>query len=786
MKRFARCAAVAMAGWALFTVGCTQTKSAPEASQVLPAPDPQFQGVISADPAKAKPAWPAEVKPGKGAPNVVLILVDDVGFSATTSFGGVIQTPNFDKLTTIGLRYNNFHVNSLCSPTRASLLTGRNNHQVGFGTVAEAATGFPGYNSLWPKSTASIPEVLKDNGYNTAAFGKWHNTPTWQVSPAGPFDRWPTSLGFQHFYGFLAGYDNQYYPRLFRDTVPIEPPSTPKQGYSLTTDMTDEAILWLHQQGAVAPDKPFFLYYAPGATHTPHQVPASWIKKYKGKFDAGWDQIREETFKRQKQLGVIPANAELTPRPAGLPAWNTLSPDEQKLLAHQAEVYAAFTEQTDYEIGRLLKEIDDTGKSNNTLVIEIFGDNGASAEGTPYGYDARDVQGKPLSIKQRLALSDGDGSELYMNHFAAAWAWALSSPFQGTKMDSAHLGGTTDPMVVSWPARIQHGGGLRTQFQHVNDIAPTIYEAAGVQAPDVVNGTRQLPLEGSSFLYTFDHPEEPSHHHVQYFAMVGNIGIYKDGWWAGRHYYSPWEQGSPWSKGPGSEQHPWELYNLNEDYSQAHDVSAKYPDKLKELQQLFDQEATRNQAYPLFQSGANHPPLPGNNELVVYRDGVDRLPNAVVPHIVGRKHTITADIEVPAQKLNGVIVAQGSRYGGFTLFVKDGHVVYEVNAFGNRAGQLVSQGLLKPGKAHIVLEVDPDSSSANNATLLSPPAPKPGTASLTINGEAQGKANFTNLNGSSYTETLDVGSDLGSPVSSAYQVPNRFPGKIDEVTIQLR
>jgi arylsulfatase len=341
-------------------------------------------------------------------------------------------------------------------------------------------------------------------------------------------------------------------------------------------------------------------------------------------------------------------------------------------------------------------------------------------------------------------------------------------------------------MVVSWPARIQHGGGLRTQFQHVNDIAPTIYEAAGVQAPDVVNGTKQLPLEGSSFVYTFDHPEEPSHHHVQYFAMVGNIGIYKDGWWAGRHYYSPWEQGSPWSKGPGSEQHPWELYNLNEDYSQAHDVSAKYPDKLKELQQLFDQEATRNQAYPLFQPGGNQPPRPGGNELVVYRDGVDRLPNAVAPHIAGRKHTITADIEVPAQGANGVIVAQGSRYGGFTLFLKDGHVIYEVNAFGNRAGQLVSQASLKPGKAHIVLEVEPDSASPNNATLLSAPPPRPGTASLTINGVAQGKASFTNLNGSSYTETLDVGSDLGSPVSSAYEVPNRFAGKIDEVTIQLK
>jgi arylsulfatase A-like enzyme len=770
MKLLARYTVVAMTAGALLSAGCSEKKNSPAPAQ-----------------AKAAPSWPEEAKPGKDAPNVVLILVDDVGFSATAAFGGVIQAPSFDKLAARGLRYNNFHVNSLCSPTRASLLTGRNNHQVGFGSVAEAATGYPGYNSLWPKSSASIAEILKDNGYITAAFGKWHNTPTWQVSPAGPFDRWPTGLGFQHFYGFLAGYDNQYYPRLFRDTVPVEPPSTPKQGYSLTTDMTDEAIRWLHQQEAAAPDKPFFLYYAPGATHTPHQVPASWIKRYKGKFDAGWDQLRAETFQRQKQLGVIPSNAELTPRPDGLPAWNTLTPDEQKLLAHQAEVYAAFTEQTDYEIGRLLQAIEDSGKSSNTLVIEIFGDNGASAEGSPDGYDARDVQGKPLTIQQRLAKSDEDGSELYMNHFAAAWAWALSSPFQGTKMDSAHLGGTTDPMVISWPSRIPHGGGLRAQFQHLNDIAPTIYDAAGVQTPDVVNGTKQSPIEGASFLYTFDHPDEPSHHHVQYFAMVGNTAIYKDGWWAGRHYWSPWEKGSPWSGAAGVDNsHPWELYNLNEDYSQAHDVAAKYPEKLKELQQLFDQEAKRNQAYPLFQSGGNQPPPAHPRDVFVYRDGVERLVNAVAPHIAGRKHTIPADIEVPAQGSNGVIVAQGSRYGGFTLFVKDRHVIYEVNAFGNRAGQLVSQASLQPGKAHIVLEVQPDSTEALKPRLLEVPAPRPGTASLTINGVAAGKASFTNLNGSSYTETLDVGSDLGSPVSADYQVPDKFVGKIEQITIQLK
>jgi arylsulfatase A-like enzyme len=773
-----------VASCTLFTVGCGVQRDRPKSdSQVLPYPDPQFQGVISPAGGKSVAAWPHEITAKKSAPNVVLILVDDVGFSATSTFGGLIETPNFDKLAANGLRYNNFHVNAICSPTRAALLTGRNSEQVGFGAVAEAASGFPGYNSLWPKNTASIAEVLKDNGYSTAAFGKWHNTPTWQVSPTGPFDRWPTGLGFQHFYGFLAGYDNQYYPRLFQNTVPVEPPATPQQGYSFTADMTDQAIRWLHQQEAVAPQKPFFLYYAPGATHAPHQVPHSWIEKYKGKFDAGWDQIRLETFERQKKLGVIPANAELTPRPEGLPAWNSLTVDEKKLYAHQAEVYAAFTEQTDYEVGRLLSAIRDSGKRDNTMVIEIFGDNGASAEGGPSGYDAKNASGNPLPIAQRLALSDADGSDLYMNHFAAAWAWALSSPFQGTKLDAAHLGGTTDPMIISWPARIHSGGSLRTQFQHVNDIAPTIYEAANIKPPDIVNGTRQIPLEGSSLMYTFDHPEEPSHHHVQYFSTLGNRAIYRDGWWADRHDWSSWDNdvsGNNVSR-KTNDQQTWDLYHLADDYSQAHNVAAKFPEKLEQLKRLFDQEARRNQVYPISQPPGKQPLPVGERASYIYRDGVERLPNAIVPTIVGRKHTITADIDIPVHGAGGVIIAQGSRYGGFTLFVKDRHIVYEINAYGNRTGQLVSLHTLKPGKAHIVLQVElqPAATKANTSTPLA----KPGNASLTVNGVAEGSAKFTNIEGSSYTETLDVGRDLGSPVSSSYTSPNRFTGSIESVTI---
>lgn len=767
---------------ALSLSSCSTRKSSTAGNeQALPVPDPRFRGVISSDPAKAVAAWPDDIKAPKDAPNVVLILVDDVGFSTTSAFGGPIQTPNFDRLAAAGLRYNNFHVNALCSPTRASLLSGRNNHRMGFGDVAESASGFPGYNTLWPKSAACIAEVLKDNGFSTAAFGKWHNTPIWQVSPAGPFDRWPTGLGFEHFYGFLAGYDNQYYPRLFRDTVPVEPPADPQHGYNLTADLTDDAIRWLHQHEAVVPGKPFFLYFAPGATHMPHQVSQSWIQRYKGKFDAGWDQIRLETFVRQKKLGVIPANAELAPRPPGLPAWNSLTVNERKLLAHQAEVYAAFTAQTDYEIGRLLKEIHDAGASKNTLVIEIFGDNGASAEGGLDGYDAKDPQGKPLSLEQRLSFSERDGSDAYMNHFAAAWAWALSSPFKGTKMDASHLGGTTDPIVISWPARIKDGGGLRTQFQHVTDIVPTIYEATGVKVPDAVNGIRQSPLDGSSLVYTFDHPNENSHHTQQYFATLGNVAIYKDGWWAGRHLWDAWDSAAT-SSGSGDHTHPWELYNLTDDYSQTHDLATQNPQKLKELQDLFDQQAQQNQVYPLFPSGGEKPSPANGRTFFTFKAGVDRLPNAVVPQIAGHRHTITADIEVPANNVDGVILAQGSRYGGFALFVKNRHVVYQVNAFGNRAGELISKDTLKAGKAHIVLCVVPEQSQPGGQAS----SVAPGEATLSINGVSEGKANFANLNGKSYTETLDIGRDLGSPVSPDYQSPDSFTGRINQVTIQLQ
>jgi arylsulfatase len=628
-----------------------------------------------------------------------------------------------------------------------------------------------------------VAEILKVNGYSTAAFGKWHNTPLWEVSPAGPFDRWPTGLGFEYFYGFMKGADDQYYTRLFRDTTPIEPASTPAQGYDFTVDMTDDAIHWLHAHDAVAPEKPFFLYYAPGATHFPHQVPHEWIAPYKGKFDMGWDRLREETFARQKKLGVIPENAELTPRPPGLPAWDSLSADEKKLLAHQAEVYAGFTEQTDYEIGRLLQAVREQGKGDNTLVFEIFGDNGGSAEGGLKGTDFVASSGEPASLSERLALSDELGSELTMNHYAAAWAWAMCTPFQGTKWDSSHLGGTRDPLVVSWPARIKSTGEIRTQFQHVNDIAPTIYEAAGVKFPDSLDGVKQMPLEGASFAHTFDHPDDPSLHHVQYFATSGNRAIYKDGWWAGNLYRSTWEPPSALPDGSNDvpDRNPWELYNLREDYSQAHNLAAEYPEKLKELQALFIEEAKRNQVFPLLPPFASQPSPSSSRVIFIYREGVERLTGNVAPHLAGRRHRIVAEISLPEHGGNGVIIAQGSRFVGFTLFVKDRHVFYEVTANGRRAGRIVSAERLPAGVNHIELEVIPDPLPAGR----DPAGVRPGKVLLNVNGKQQ-QEQFSNVMGTMGWETLDIGSDLGSAVSSEYTSPNRFTGTIRSVQVELK
>jgi arylsulfatase len=753
-------------------------------AQILPRPDPPFQGKTDISPAKSTPDWPKPVSAPKGAPNIVLILLDDVGFAATSTFGGAASTPALDRLAANGLRYNRFHVNAMCSPTRGALLSGRNSHEIGFGMIAESAVGYPGYNALWPKSSAGIGEVLKLNGYSTAAFGKWHNTPVWDVNPAGPFDRWPIGRGFEYFYGFLGAATPQWEPNLYRNTSAVEAAASPKEGYHITTDLVNDAIGWVQRHDAMAPSKPFFLYFATGATHSPHQVPKPWVDKFKGKFDQGWDKLREDTFARQKELGVIPANAELTPRPKEIVAWDSLGGEQKKLLARQMEVYAAFLAHTDYEVGRLLEAIRAAGHTDDTAVIYIVGDNGASAEGGVDGRDAVTAEGKPQSLEERWSQYDALGSETFANMYATAWAWATNSPFQWAKRVASHLGGTRDAMVVSWPGHVRSAGGVRSQFLHVVDIAPTIFELAGIQVPEVVNGVKQTPLEGASLVYTFDHPDEPSRHKVQYFEMLGSRGIYKDGWWAGSFNHLPWTGPSDAPALP-PDQRPWELYNLDQDYSQAHNLAAQNPRKLDELKKLFDAEARRNNVYPLEPARTVQPSLATGRTHFVYHEGDRRIPPASAPRLAGRAHRIAAEVTIPASGAEGVIVAQGGRQGGFTLYVKNGRVTYETSSFGHMSGSLVSSEPLGAGRASIVLEVTPAGRAGQGGQLnFAARAPIPVTARLLVNGKPAGEARIAAFGGAG--DTLDIGSDLVSPVSTKYASPFAFTGKIDAVMIDLR
>jgi arylsulfatase len=740
-------------------------------AQTLPKPDSPFQGKVDINPAKATPDWPKPVTAPNGAPNIVLILLDDVGFAASSTFGGAAPTPALDRLAAGGLRYNRFHVNAMCSPTRGALLSGRNSHQLGFGMIAESAAGYPGYNAMWPKSSAGIAEVLKLNGYSTAAFGKWHNTPVWDVNPAGPFDRWPIGLGFEYFYGFLGAATSQWEPNLYRNVAPVEAPASPKEGYHITTDLANDAITWVQRHDAMTPSKPFFLYFATGATHTPHHVPKQWIDKFKGKFDQGWDKLRADTFSRQKELGVIPANTELTARPKEIVAWDSLSAEQKQLLAHQMEVYAAFLAQTDYEVGRLLDAIRAAGHTNDTAVFYIVGDNGASAEGEALGRDAMNAEGKPLGLEERWSRYDELGSETFANMYATAWAWATNSPFQWAKRVASHLGGTRDAMIVSWPGHIQSEGGLRSQFTHITDIAPTIFELAGIQAPAVVNGVKQTPLEGASLVYTFDHPDAPSRHRVQYFEMLGSRAIYKDGWWAGSFNHLPWGTPADAAPTPPPDQRPWELYNLDQDYSQAHDLAAKYPAKLDEMKKLFDAEARRNNVYPLEPVRTPLPSVAANRTHFVYHQGDRRIPPASAPRMAGRSHRIEAKLVIPASGAEGVIIAQGGRQGGYTLYLKDGRVTYEASAFGHSRGSLISSEPLGTGDANIVVDVIPTGNGPRVA--------------MVVNGKPAGEAKFATL-AAAGGDTLDIGSDLVSPVSARYTSPFAFTGKIDSVTIDLR
>jgi arylsulfatase len=786
MIRCLRPAGAALCG-ALAWLGASQALAGPG---VLPAPEEPFKGKVDISRDKSVPDWPQRPKPAANAPNILLILLDDVGFGAPATFGGPAATPVLDALAAGGLRFNQFHTTAICSPTRASLLTGRNQHQTGFGNLQDIPAGYPGYNTVWHKETASVAEVLRQNGYSTAAFGKWHNTPVWEISPAGPFDHWPTGLGFEYFYGFLYGESSEWEPRLYRGTTPVDPPAKPEQGYHLTSDLVNDALHWVRQHDAVASEKPFFLYFATGATHAPHHVPKVWIDRYKGQFDQGWDKLREETFARQKALGVIPANAELTPRPAELPAWDSLSNDQKTLYARQMEVYAAFLSHTDNEIGRLLQGLKEEGKADNTLVLYVVGDNGGSAEGGLEGSENNfaTFAGAKQDVPTMLSHLSDLGSPLYDNHYAAGWSWATTTPFQWMKQIASHFGGTRDGFVVSWPGHTTSSEVVRQQFSHVNDIAPTIYAAAGIEFPQEVNGVRQTPLEGKNLVPTFTDPTVKTGHDEQYFEIFGNRAIYKDGWVAGARRFAPWELFTNPMKifSTNFENDKWELYHVAEDFSEAHDLAEQYPDKLKELQQEFDREARRNDVYPLVPLPVNYPSVVAGKTAFSYGEGVSRLPLAVVPDLGARSHRLTAEVDLPAVSPQGVILAEGGRYGGFSLYVKDGHLIYENNTFGTTHETIVASGTLPGGAVRIVFEYQADPLNPLRRLL---PLPKvtSGTGRLFVDGNLVGERRFSQFGAftSSINETFDIGSDTGSPVSNSYESPFAFNGKVKRVSIDL-
>ncbi len=764
----------------------TSDTAAARSGAVLPRPPAPFQGRIGFNAQDSTPDWPKPVTAPAGAPNVLLILTDDVGFAASSAFGGPIPTPNLDRLAAHGLKYNEFHTTALCSPTRAALLTGRNHHAVSTGTVIDLPSGYPGYWSVIPKSAATVAEVLKDNGYNTAMFGKHHNTPAWLQSTAGPFDSWPNGLGFEYFYGFMGGDNNQWQPRLYRNTVPVDD-QTHDSGETLDHELADNAIHWIHQQKAAGPDKPFFVYYAPGSAHAPHQAPTDWIARFKGQFDQGWDKLREESFARQKRLGVIPADAVLTPRPKQLPAWDSLSPDEKRLDARFMEVYAAMLAHQDHEIGRVIDELQRMGQLDNTLVIFIEGDNGASGEGSPNGTlneIGRLANGAGSDPARMLRDLDQLGGPHTYELYPAGWAWALNTPFQWMKQVASHLGGIRNGAVISWPARIKDVGQVRSQFAHVTDIAPTILAAAGLSEPEVVNGVKQQPVDGVPLEYSFDSATAPTRHGTQYFEMAANRAIYQDGWIANTiPRRMPWEAAPPPGVKPSD--YTWELYDLNHDYSQSHDVAAEQPQKLKALQALWLQEANRNNVLPLDDrlSGAR-----ALNALAVHTSkrtdftywgkGLS-VAEGAAPSFLARSFSVTAKITVPTSSATGALVARGSWFGGWSFYLKDGRpaAIEAVDQEPEDQFKVEAAAPIPPGPATVRYDFERQGFAVQAGGLLR----------ISVNGQevARGRIGRTILAPGGIGETFDVGQDTGAPVTSDYPVLGRYPGDINEVEVSL-
>ncbi|MFY4730439.1 arylsulfatase [Nitrospira sp. BLG_2] len=750
---------------------------------VLPVPEPDYPHATELDARDATAPPRFEVKPPAGAPNVIVFLIDDIGFGHASSFGGAIPMPTLDRLASRGLKYNRFHTTALCSPTRVALLTGRNHHTNNAGAIMELATAFPGNSGVRPLSVTPMAEILRQNGYSTAAFGKYHETAPWEVSVSGPFDRWPTHSGFDKFYGFIGGETNQWAPLVYDGTIKVELPRDPN--YHFTTDMTNQAIQWIRSQQVLTPDKPFFIYFATGATHAPHHAPKEWIAKFKGKFDGGWDKYREETFARQQQMRIIPQEAKLASKPEDIKDWGNLTADEKKLFARQMEVFAAFAAHTDHEIGRVVQAIEDMGKLDNTLIMYLVGDNGSSAEGGMVGmfnemtYFNEVAESVPDMLKN---LEKWGGPETFP-HMAAGWAVAGNTPFMWTKQVASNFGGTRNPLVVSWPARIKAMGEIRSQFQHVVDIAPTVLEAAGIPEPKMVNGIQQTPIEGVSMVYSFDDADAAERHKTQYFEIAGNRAIYHDGWVAATVHKAPWEA-TPRHK---LAEDAWELYNVEEDFSETNDLSASNPDKLKELQDLFMKEAERYRVLPIddrtlerFDPAiAGRPDLMGGRKfLTVYPGMTGMMENAFI-NVKNQSKTITADVEIPAKGANGVILAQGGRFGGWSLYVKDGRPAYTYNFVGLHEYTIKGANKLPPGKATIRLEFSYDGNGRG----------KGGTATLYVNDKkiGSGRVERTNPNVFSVDDAADVGVDEGTNVSAAYkQHKNKFTGKIEKVRIDTK
>jgi len=828
----------------------------------IPPPPPKFGGVITETYKTSTPWWPPRVVPPKGAPNVLLIMTDDQGYGVPGTFGGVIPTPSLDRIAKSGLRYIQFHSTALCSPTRAALITGRNHHSVGFGVIGELATGYPGYDSVIGPESATIGEILKENGYATSWFGKDHNTPGFTYSTtAGPFDQWPIGMGFQYFYGFLGGETDQWTPYLFRNTEMVTP-WVGHPGYNLITDMADDAIRYLRDLNAAAPDKPFFLYYVPGGSHSPHQPKQEWIDKFHGKFDMGWEKMREQIFENQKKLGVIPPNTMLTPWPDGqaeyggakLPKWDSLNAAEKKMYAREAEVYAAYTAYTDYEIGRVISEVEKMGKLDNTLIIYIDGDNGTSAEGSLYGtfnqltaYNGilNQPEVKPVLAYNALHYNDWGSNKTYP-HMSVAWTWAFDTPFKWAKQVASHFGGTRQGLAISWPGHIKDPGGIRTQFHHVIDIVPTILEAAGIQAPDVVKGIPQKPIEGVSMLYTFDsaNANAPSKRDTQYFEMVGNRAIYHDGWVAATTPPSP-----PWELGTGTmpplDQYKWELYNIAEDYSEFNDLAASNPDKLKEMQALFLTEAGKYQVFPLDNTGfirllAPKPSATAGVTDFTYTGVNPGIPVGNAPSILNKDYTITANITVPDGGAEGVIATMGGRFGGYALMLSPsaswllgskpfkyiglgllifgllllligtagrwrrrfGYAFLLVAAIGlvlAFATDIFHIGRGRPVFVYNFLDLERfrweglSSLDAGKHTIVfdfkydGPGPAKGGTGVLSVDGKEVARKTIEHTIPllMSIDETFDIGLDTRSPVDFSYEVPFAFTGTIDKLNYKL-